>query len=988
MKRRLLFFALPLCLAFLSGCENTAKLPTTKYEKVQYALNGVEKSLANQKGAVKKNNLLPKKKRSEGEAIDAIYSIFTEGTASEPDFKYDEPPMIQFSYIKKTLEKIGNGFDFGVKYQETINGSIYYDFTTGKETQEAAYKQDYSLDFSLYINIDDNDLINCKTLFDVDYSHGDDIHHQVMFAELMLDYDMTKTDANYKLKLYAADDCSLFQNEEEKHFSAEFDYVDVSNDSIKEWGKIGYSTNKAIVLDNAHDSLTDYFSDGNLKFKPTVQLYRNGMRYQQNQLDNDKANQAATIACDELGVNGTDIKYKEYISQPSTPQPVLKTCFDDFSKIFGRDLMYNIVYTGAKKDDQGGQGGDEDRVDSSWPSQGLIDDGYGDVPGFLSKTATFSVTRDYSTDTESYFYIIQVEDYQPDDFGRYIRTLIESGFVETKGEEAPIYLHNDGNGGFDYAVSVFAANGIDTIVIGKVLNREEKENIAIQNANDYTGDYSSCTETSYQSAAAVAQVVETVSGGRISVDSITQYVVVGSSKSYEIKLDKDEFANDDLNRNFTEYIKSYSGWKVIDGNGAFYTTASGYDILVMIDKDSSAMLISIHSFAFLSGSIDQILSGQGGQGGEGGEGGEGGGGGSQVAKVTVSLYEVNPEAGIPNFIESREFDEGTSINLKDVFGKGEYYADPGCAIALPDDVMASDGLSVYRKVSQEGPTQGSIVIVDANTNQELFSYTDVIGATVKGGQIFDYVLYSDLNCGTIVGLTEEITIGAEPITLYCKDNSAVDYVTLTINTYINGILSPYRTKEFGVRRGKIMSNYSSNSFPSYYADAYYFDENFTMTLNGAALGAYSQDLVALTDNSVLNIYCNNDWCKVYHLSGGQSEESFDIIWETGDLVEGDVVLHGSRYYTISSVNGSNAGYNKTQTAYTYSLCSVYNGKVITTQKDYFAVNDGQGMSFMIDPNGEPVFFLDAELKNPLTPEEGKSEVMFTNSFTLYTRFSA
>ena len=98
--------------------------------------------------------------------------------------------------------------------------------------------------------------------------------------------------------------------------------------------------------------------------------------------------------------------------------------------------MYNIVYTGAKEDSQGGQEGDQDRVDSSWPSQGLINDGYGDVPGFLSKTATFSVTRDYSTDTESYFYIIQVEDYQPDDFGRYIRTLIESGFVETKGEEA------------------------------------------------------------------------------------------------------------------------------------------------------------------------------------------------------------------------------------------------------------------------------------------------------------------------------------------------------------------------------------------------------------------------------------------------------------------------------------------------------------------------------------------------------------------------
>ncbi len=976
MKNHSLFFAIPLCLSFLAGCGKGAELPTTKYEKVQYALNGVEKSLTNPKGATKKTKLLPKGKRSEADAIDAIYGLFPQGTASQPDFKYDEPPMIQFLYIKKTLEKIGSGFDFGVKYQTTITGSIYYDFATGKETQEASFKQDYSLNFSLYINIDDNDLIDCQTLFDVNYAHDGEVHHQVMYAYLLLDYDMTKTDANYKLKLYAADDCSDFQRDEEKHFSAEFDYVDVSNNEINEWGKIGYSTNKAIVLDAAHASLADYLSEGGMKFKPTIQLYRNGLRYERNRLDDGKARQGATIACDDLGVNATDIKYKDYISKPHTEQPVLKTCFDDFSKIYGRDLMYNIVYTGAKSDSHEGGEGEEDRVDSSWPTQSLIDDGYGDVPGFLSKTATFSVNRGYADDTQSYVYSITVHDFQADDFDRYQRTLVENGFAETKGEESIVYLHTGNNGIADYAVSVMRIGGSDMILIGKIAQQEEKEDILIQNANTYTGDYSSYKETSYQKASDVAAIVERLSGGRINASTITQYVISGASKTYEITLDPGEFTNDDLNRNYSEYLKSYSNWSIIDSNGAFYTTKNGVDVLVMLDKDSSRGIIAVHSFAFAQGSINEILSGGGGGGG-------GGGGSQNPIMVTVYLYEVTN--GVPKPVGTYTFEDGQSINLIEVFGPGKYYEEPGCAIPLPDDVVVREGMSIYRKVESQEQTQGSIVIIDTNTKQELFTYTDVIGATVKGGAIFNYVLYKDSSCGSMVGLDEELTLSAEPITLYCQDYSKEDYVTLTVNTYINGILSPYRTREFGIRKGEILNNYSSYSFPVYYDEASYFDANFTMTLDGRELGRYTQDLIALTENGVLNIRCENDWCNVYHIKNGTGEVQFDVLWEGDSLGEGDVVLHNSHYYHISSVSGGEATYDSSETAYTFNECRVFNAKVITTQKEYFPASLGWTVS--IGPSDTPTYFLDPELTKPLMPEEGQSEVVFKNSFTLYMPFT-
>ena len=989
MKKIKTVLALSLSLSFLVGCggSTTPKLPQTKYEKVQYALNGVENSLKNQKPANRNARLSPTKKRSQKEALDAIYASFSEGTSGQPDFKYDEPPMIQFQYIKKTLEKIGDGFSFGTKYQEKINGSIYYDFSSGDDSQKAESKQDYSLDFSLYISIDESDLITCKTLFDIQYVHGSDTHHQTMYAELFLDYDMQKTDANYTLKLNAVDDCSDYPRDEEKHFSAELDYVDVSEGAIKEWGKLGYSTNKAIVLDDSHPSLANYLTDANLNFKPTIQLYRDGKRYQRNTLSDAQANQVVTIVCDELGVNGRDIRYKEYIGQPSTAQPVLKTCYEDFSKIFGRDLVYNIVYTGAIEEGQGegGHGEDQGRVDASWPGQDLIDDGYEGVPGFLSKSATFTDNKEYKSESAGYDHYITVSSFEDGDFDRYARTLIENGFVADKIDNLPVFFHRGNGGEYDYGIAFYQTSDANMIIVSKVFQKEEtKQAIAIQNGRDYDGEYSSYEETGYRSASEVAAVVERVSAGAIGADVIAPYVISGSSKSYKIHFDLAKYSGDDVKRNFGEYVKLYSDWNVISEGSAFYKTGSAADILILVDKDSSNGIIDIHSFAFQSGSIQQILNGQGGEGGGGGQGGHEDSSSQTPTRVTVNFYEVDSKTGDSKWKNAYEYNEGETINIEALFGPGEYYADSGCVRPLKGEVAVYQGMAIYQKVKSQAPTQGTITIVDANTQQELTVFTDVIGATIKGGAIFNYVLYKDASCGQMLGLDEEITLGEDPIVLYCKDYSEVDYVTLTVNTYINGILSPYQTRDYGVRRGEIMNNIASNSFPVYYSSASYYDSGFTMTFNGNALAPYSSDLIALTENAVLNIYCNNDWCKVYHLTGAGGE-TFDVLWE-GSLSEGDTIFHGSKYYHVAGVKGTTVTVDSTSTAYIYTQYYVYNGKVIITEKTDFPVIDGYGYSFILDPSQDPYFFLDRELTKPLLPKEGENEVVFDHSFTLYARY--
>ena len=96
----------------------------------------------------------------------------------------------------------------------------------------------------------DNDLINCQTLFDVNYTHGDDVHHQVMYAYLLLDYDMTKTDANYK-DLFNDDVTNYL-----KHRNLNIDDCTVIGD-ISEFND-QYSNCKWFIVDNGSQNIYIY----------------------------------------------------------------------------------------------------------------------------------------------------------------------------------------------------------------------------------------------------------------------------------------------------------------------------------------------------------------------------------------------------------------------------------------------------------------------------------------------------------------------------------------------------------------------------------------------------------------------------------------------------------------------------------------------------------------------------------------------------------
>ena len=160
MKKIIAFVLGVVCCISLAACGNDdkVKLPSSNYEKVQFAFNGVESSLNSSNSSKKlKANTDIKFAMAYGEPviklmanttnaddISTIYSVLSvEKETSNPEFKYDEPPMIQFQYMKALYEEVGEGFEFGIKYSYTITGEINYDFANRESTDEQKFLNQY-----------------------------------------------------------------------------------------------------------------------------------------------------------------------------------------------------------------------------------------------------------------------------------------------------------------------------------------------------------------------------------------------------------------------------------------------------------------------------------------------------------------------------------------------------------------------------------------------------------------------------------------------------------------------------------------------------------------------------------------------------------------------------------------------------------------------------------------------------------------------------
>lgn len=436
----------------MTACNNETKL-NAQQQKIEKAFKGVAKSLTNQKaytGATQRDGffslfaptLVADAEETTGTAnktnVDLLIDLCDENkTVAEPEFKYDEPPMIQFQYIKALYEKVGASYELGKVYKDRVTGKADFDFATGK----AGKTQDYVADVSIDIDIDSSDIIRVHLGLVIVYTAGTETHEQRFYAELTLDYDMNKSEPNYSLTMRYVDDCSRFEDERERTNTYEYDYVNVVEGKIKEWAKAYYISPTKMVKDDAHRTF-DAYADA-AKYGGKAQAFKNGKVYFTNHTDAHdgmvnvslRRTLCATLY-DDFGLNATEIKSDEYLAKEGTANANIKSTFDDFNKIAKTDVIAAFAISGVDDDYDahpvsGGESGGRQLND--WNEDKIVRlFGYG-IPAPKSERG---VVNGYEQQNNAF--IFTLADFTAQEFARwYEETLTEYNFVVSADAVSP-----------------------------------------------------------------------------------------------------------------------------------------------------------------------------------------------------------------------------------------------------------------------------------------------------------------------------------------------------------------------------------------------------------------------------------------------------------------------------------------------------------------------------------------------------------------------
>lgn len=346
--KKLRFFSVILTLVGFLVLMSCSKLPNSKYEKVEFAFDGVEKSLKDTK--LNSNKITNNKYDSNIKLLNAItnpdsYSeierLYVESDSQGDkidELEYNEPPMIQFQYLKAILKEIGSDFEFGTKYYSNISNSIYYDIETGakKNNTETNYKWDYNFKLSLAINIDDNDLITCDVLFDISLRQGNIEHNMNWYVFMELDYDMTNETPNYKFNM-------MTDNKNLKGtYTLENDYVEVKDNKINEWRKFTLEADRKLVKDSNHPNFDSYINEGIEYSISHLKWYKNNnlRKLMNNQGDNK---QIGANALFNAGMNSSDINGQAFQNKDGKENESIKKLYNEFANINGADILYSLV---------------------------------------------------------------------------------------------------------------------------------------------------------------------------------------------------------------------------------------------------------------------------------------------------------------------------------------------------------------------------------------------------------------------------------------------------------------------------------------------------------------------------------------------------------------------------------------------------------------------------------------------------------------------
>ncbi len=358
-----LFTLLVTSLFAITGCSVNNSTELSKFQKVTRAFEAIGRTLNLKSSSSESKSLMPKGAidiHGDTSNFDTYFAGADTSEKIEEQIDLNTPPFSQFQYLKIIYETIGSGYSFETKYSHTVTGDVYIDFETGykDKNQSEENKYNFAFDFSIYINIDDNDLITSEVGMDITLTQGQKSYKYYKFALLILDYDFSQKTDNYELALY-----DYGEDKELAYlgcdYGYEYDYCLVSNNKLSEWRKLRYEADRKMFKDATHPTLDSYINEG-----ATITL-SNQRWYKNNVLKTIYSESSQSLALDvakeayrSFSLNNTDLGAEAYFAKASTDSIAIQTIYDQASQQYGDGLIYHII---AEEED-------EEAPEKNWPN--------------------------------------------------------------------------------------------------------------------------------------------------------------------------------------------------------------------------------------------------------------------------------------------------------------------------------------------------------------------------------------------------------------------------------------------------------------------------------------------------------------------------------------------------------------------------------------------------------------------------------------------
>ena len=669
----------------LAACGPTGG-DSTKYQKVKKALNGVESSLE-KVVSKKENKAINYAIDFDSETYNEIDSYFVGAEDSErieDQIDFDTPPLIQFKYLKTIYEKIGESYEFDKKYASDITGTLYIDFETGYQDKEKKEenKYTYNLNFSVLVNIDDNDLINADVGMVTVLHQGDKSYTSSRHAHMELQYDFSKNDANYKMALFDSTHESdlAYLNID---YNYEYNYAEVKNDNLSEWRKMRYESDVEMIKDAAHPTLDSYIAEGATIETDNTRWYKDGV-LKTIRPSNENALNVAKALYSKFSLNATDLKTKEYYAKEYTNSNVIQSIYSEASRTFGQDLAYGLI---ARNGDE-----DEDEGASNWP-HAIVGQYVGASDVEFSSKSSINYYLDVRSDERQRLLILFVDGANADDFAAYRNKLIEMGYEEgaTSVSGTP-YIKEAGEGG-GY-ITIYVSPSYSTLTFHRMDDHSQVsfEEIYLSPLDNfkYPHDYSSIERISYETlyntmndfvhnddvAIALAKDVD---------NDITKRVRIGYTALDE------RITGIGIYEVYTAYKEHY---KNVNGReDMFYqdNPDGSQEVLIFEENEVKNNIIIFNHYHSSTNLVNKLLNPEQG-------GGEGGQGGGKTDNANVYLYLVN-KFGEASLVNTLNCVAGKNI-LTDYLDDGRftYYLDNQLLVEVTEENgYIYDGLSLYFK---------------------------------------------------------------------------------------------------------------------------------------------------------------------------------------------------------------------------------------------------------------------------------------------------